>query len=107
MKNLVKILHIIVGLGNGGAENTLLKISSIKKKNISHEVISLTKNKTLLLSKFKNKVKVYFFNFKKYSFNIFQLIRIIILIKKINPQLICSWMYHAIFMSNLDKKIYK
>ena len=100
----MKILHIIVGLGNGGAENTLFKISSMKKKEYFHEVISLTRNKSLL-SKFRKKnIRVNFLNFKKYSLNIFQIIKLIILIKKIEPKLICSWMYHAIFISILIKK---
>lgn len=100
----MKILHIIVGLGNGGAENILFKVSSAKKNKFLHEVISLTKNKSLLYKFRKNNIRVHFLNFKKYSFNIFQIIKIISLIKKINPKLICSWMYHAIFISILIKK---
>lgn len=103
----MKILHIIIGLGNGGAENTLFKISSTKKNAYLHEVISLTRNKSLLSKFKKNNIKVYFLNFAKYSLNIFQIIKLILLIKKINPQLICSWMYHAIFISILIKNFFK
>ena len=55
----MKILHIIVGLGNGGAENTLFKIYSMKKKEYFHEVISLTINKSLL-SKFRKNIRINF-----------------------------------------------
>ena len=38
---MASIVHVIVGLGNGGAEKTLLKISTLDNKN-SHVIISLT-----------------------------------------------------------------
>ena len=38
---LMKILHIITGLGKGGAENTLYKVCKYDVKN-QHIVISLT-----------------------------------------------------------------
>ena len=61
----MKILHIIVGLGNGGAENTLLKVCSSQKTRFSHEVISLTKNNELSSKFKKNKIKINFLDFKK------------------------------------------
>lgn len=39
--NMASVVHVIVGLGNGGAEKTLVKISTLDNKN-SHVVISLT-----------------------------------------------------------------
>ena len=37
----MRILHIITGLGNGGAENTLYKVCKYDTKN-KHIVISIT-----------------------------------------------------------------
>lgn len=38
---MASVVHVIVGLGNGGAEKTLLKVCSLDEKN-SHSIISLT-----------------------------------------------------------------
>ena len=95
----MKILHIVVGLGNGGAENTLFKVCASDKKQFSHEVISLTKNSELL-SNFKKKgIKVNFLDFKKKSLNIVQFYRCFKLIRLANTKYICSWMYHACFLT--------
>tara|TARA_B100000989_G_scaffold281288_1_gene245375 strand:- start:1856 stop:2965 length:1110 start_codon:yes stop_codon:yes gene_type:complete len=102
----VKILHLIVGLGNGGAENTLLKVCSSKNK-FSHEVISLTKNNQLF-SNFKEKgIKVNFLNFKKGNLNIYQFYKFFRIINLIKPKYICSWMYHACFFSVLINFFFK
>ena len=103
----MKILHIIVGVGNGGAENTLLKVCSSNNSQFSHEVISLTRNSELL-SNFKKKgIKVTFLNFKKRSLNILQLYKLFKLIKLINSKYICSWMYHACFLTILINFFFK
>lgn len=95
----MKILHLIVGLGNGGAENTLLKVCKSKNNNFTHEVISLTKNVRLISDFKKNNIKVHIFDFKKYGLNIIQYYKIIKIIKSSNISLICSWMYHACFIT--------
>lgn len=103
----MKILHIIVGLGNGGAENTLLKVCSSKKTQFSHEVISLTKNLELL-SNFKKKgIKVNFLNFNKRSLNIFQFYKFFKIINQVNTKYICSWMYHACLLTILINFFFK
>ena len=64
----MKILHIITGLGEGGAELTLFKICKYDKVN-QHIVISLTdKGKYFSLLK-KLKIKVYCLNFNFFSIN--------------------------------------
>ena len=61
IKNKMKILHIITGLGDGGAEHTLFKICKYDLKN-KHSIISLTgKGKYFSLLK-KMGIKVYCLN---------------------------------------------
>ena len=103
----MKILHIIVGLGNGGAENTLLKVCSAKKIKYSHEVISLTKNNELSSKFKKNKIKVNYLDFKKNSFNIFQFYKLFKIINLANTKYICGWMYHACFVTILINFFFK
>lgn len=95
----MKILHIIVGLGNGGAENTLLKLCSFQNSRFKHEVISLTKNKEILSKFKKNKIKVNFLNFKKISLNLKNIYQLFQIINKSKPKFIFCWMYHASFLS--------
>lgn len=96
--NQKKILHLIVGLGDGGAEATLYKIV-INDENSKHVVISLTdfgKYGNYLL---KYNVKTYCLNLKKnYKdfFKIFRLLKVIFLEK---PSIIQTWMYHSDFLS--------
>ena len=101
-----KILHIIVGLGNGGAENTLLKLTKGLKKEYNNNILVLG-NQNSLEKKFRdNKVKLIKANLKnKYSF-FFNFLKIYNLIKKNNPDLIQTWMYHSDFIGSLIGKIF-
>ena len=98
MKQKKKILHIIVGLGDGGAEKTLFNIISHDSLN-NHSVISLTD-----LGKYGNKLKqmkieVFNLNFQKNRINFSKIYDLIILISKLKPTLVQSWMYHSDFIT--------
>ena len=69
----MKVLHIITGLGGGGAEHTLYKICKYDTDN-NNVVISLKGpgKYSSLLRKFG--IKVYCLNFKFYSINKFFLL---------------------------------
>ena len=102
-KNLI-ILHVIVGLGDGGAEGTLYRLVSSDKIN-KHIIVSLTS-----LGKYGDffsniDVPVYSLNFKKNRLNIIKLFRLIKIVNLCDPNIIQSWMYHADFIS-YNPKIY-
>jgi glycosyltransferase involved in cell wall biosynthesis len=88
----MRILHIITGLGDGGAENTLYKVCKNDLKN-DHIVISLTnlgKYHTLI----KNLgIKVYNLDLKFYSF--LKFLFLIKLIKSLRPDIIQTWLIMA------------
>ncbi len=88
----MKILHIITGLGDGGAENTLYKICKYDLKN-KHVVISLkgTDKYFSLLNKIG--IKVFCFNFKYYS--IFKFLLLINTIRSLKPDITQTWLVHA------------
>ena len=85
----MRVLHIITGLGNGGAENTLYKLCKYDHKN-KHIVISIT-TKGKYFSILKNMgIEVYYLNLKFYSiFKFFKLIRLIYFLK---PEIIQTWL---------------
>ena len=62
----MKIIHIITGLGNGGAENTLYKICKYDDLN-DHVVISLKKPEKYYSLLKKLGIRVYCLDFKIYS----------------------------------------
>jgi glycosyltransferase involved in cell wall biosynthesis len=99
----MKILHIIIGLNKGGAEVVLYNLLK-NENNISdqinnkHIVLSLTN-----LGHFGNNLKkdgidVHCLHLDK---NIFNLFFLSMLIKRINPDIIQSWMHHANLIGSL------
>lgn len=95
-KNVV--VHIIVGLGDGGAEGTLYKIISSDNKN-KHVVVSLTDEGKYGKYILDFKIPIFTLNFKKYRFNILNFVSLLKIIYKYEPQIIQTWMYHADFLS--------
>ena len=99
-----KVLHIITGLGNGGAEAVLYRFVFNDYDN-EHIVISLTAyGKYGVLIK-ENKVPKYSLFYNSFVGFISMPFRLYFLIIKIKPQLIQTWMYHADFFGGLIGKI--
>ena len=99
----MKILHIISSLDKAGAETVLYNLCTNDFLN-KHSVISLSGNgyyKELLK---KKKINVYIFNFKNKNFFI-EFINLIKKIKKINPDLVQTWMYHSDVIGGVAAKI--
>lgn len=98
----LKILHIIIGLGNGGAERTLSKIVLNLKAN--HTIISLTSNNTYYQEDLKSYgANVIVFDHKKIYKYINYLL--IILREARKAHVIQSWMYHADFIAFFISKL--
>ncbi len=85
----MRILHIITGLGKGGAENTLYKVCKHDLKN-KHIVISLTTGGEYFTTFKKLGVKVYCLNLK--FFSIFKFFSLIKIIRSINPDILQTWL---------------
>ena len=92
----MKIVHLISGLGLGGAEKNLTEIvlSDTKNENI---IISLTEA-NYFHKKIKKKIKVEFLDFKNGNFFV-NLLRLVNLMIRHKPHVINSWMYHANLIS--------
>lgn len=98
----MKILHIITGLENGGAENTLYKVCKYDSVN-KHIIISLTK-KGKYFSYFKNLgMEVHCLNLKFYSIiNIFRLVKIINFIR---PDILQTWLIAGDLVGGITGKL--
>ena len=90
----IKILHIISGLNDGGAESLLFNFLSNSKTNI-HYVISLKgygKYGKLIEDK---GIKTYYLNFSINISLISNFINLIKIITTIKPDIVQTWLYHA------------
>ena len=91
------IVHVITGLGNGGAEHMLMRlIGSLKARGITCEVVSLTSVGPVGTKLMKQGVPVHALNWKgsvRDFINGFYLL--IKVIRETQPEVIQGWMYHG------------
>lgn len=98
----MKIVHIITGLGDGGAEHTLYKICKYDVNN-KHIVISLIgSGKYFSLLKRLN-IRVYKLNFNFFSIHkIFYLSK---LLRVLKPNIVQTWLVHGDFVGSLAARL--
>jgi len=111
----MKIIHIINSLKKGGAEGNLYRLCRFHKKkyknNIQIIILTLINNGFYEAKLKKLGIKIYSLNLRQ-KINFFEVLRKIFklreFIKKQNPDVIQSWMYHSNFISLfLPKKFYE
>ena len=99
----MKIVHIITGLNNGGAEGVLYRLVTYDQAN-EHIVISMMdagKYGPLLLEK---GLDLYCLNMSAGKVSPKSTLKLYKLIKTINPDIVQTWMYHADFIGGLAAK---
>jgi glycosyltransferase involved in cell wall biosynthesis len=100
VKTPAKLLVIITGLGQGGAENHLLKI--LPKIDIPYSIVSLTPQKEIGEELAKKGAKITYLNFKPSTvFSTIQQLKN--LIKKEQPTIIDSYLIHANILARIVK----
>jgi len=98
----LKIVHIITGLGNGGAEHTLYKICKYDINN-KHIVISLTGSGKYFSLLKKLNIRVYKLNCNFFSIHkIFYLSKLLSLLK---PNIVQTWLVHGDFVGSLAARL--
>lgn len=100
----MQIVHIISGLGDGGAEAVLYRLLQLDK-DYNHKVISLTGNQ-----KYGSMIKdigvdVYVLDILNKGNKISSLINLYKLIKKLKPDIVQTWMIHADLIGGLAAKL--
>ncbi len=90
-----KIIHVITGLGSGGAEYMLLRLL----KSLGHEyenvVVTLTDGGVVAKEIEEAGIELYSLNIKRKAFALFSAIRLARFIKRKKPDIVQTWMYHA------------
>ena len=98
----MKVIHIITGLGDGGAEHALFKICKYDVAN-KHFVISLkSPGKYFSLLK-KIGIKVYCLDIKFFSINKF--IFLVKLLRSLKPDIVQTWLVHADFLGSIAARL--
>ena len=102
----VKVLHIISGLGQGGAEAILKKITFEFAKNHNHEqvVISLTHLNFHSDVLKKNGIDVINLNISNFL-DFKQIFKLALIVNSFKPSVVFTWMYHANFIGGIVCKI--
>jgi len=99
-----KTLHIITGLNDGGAEGVLYRLVKFSKCDVDHKVVSLTgpgKYKALLESE---GIEVDCLCLSPFNF-IFKFFRLHSIIKRRNPDVVQTWLYHADIIGGLASRL--
>lgn len=98
----MKVLHIITGLKDGGAENILYKICQYDRSN-HHIIISITSGGKYFLLLKKIGIKVYCMNMKYYSLlNFLNLIKLICAIK---PNIVQTWLIQGDLIGGIAARL--
>ena len=95
-----KILHVITSLDVGGAEKALYLLIKRTKKNINHEVICLKSKGFFYKKLIKLGVKVHILNMYPKKFNLFKQFKFFKIIKKIDYNILQTWLYHSDLISS-------
>ena len=100
----MKVLHVIIGLGNGGAEGVLTRLC-LNSFKTEHEVISLTGlgfyGHTLIASG----IKVHCLDIGYSPRTWINIFKIIGILKKNKESVVQTWMYHADLVGGVIAKI--
>src|SRR5690625_4423932 len=100
----MKVVHIITGLNDGGAEGVLYRLCTNDKK-YTHTVISL-----LDMGKYgplleEHGIKVYCLNMKRGKITLSDLSRLYRKLKKNQPDIVQTWMYHGDLIGGIVSRV--
>ena len=99
---LYRIVHIITGLGTGGAETSLLRLLSASNRDrFDPYVISLTSAGPLSERIIQLGIPVRFLGIEAHRPNISLFIKLVVWLREIHPDVIQTWMYHADLLGGL------
>lgn len=98
----LKIIHIITSLGVGGAEKSLLKLlKDLPREEFESEVMCLTKFEKVGLELQAIGIPVRTLDLSRGSVSVAAFFRLSKWLRKANPDVVQTWMYHADLMGGI------
>lgn len=101
----MKILHIITGLGSGGAEAVLSRLVIADNNSNEHHVISLT-GRGIYGDRLEPFVaSLHSLNFRRGTSLLLGFLKLLVILRKIHPDVVQTWMYHADFIGGIAARL--
>jgi glycosyltransferase involved in cell wall biosynthesis len=101
---MLKVLHVVSGLQVGGAEMMLHRlILSSRGGEYSHLVVSLDPAGEMRKRFEEAGIELVIFNFRKVPISHF--FHLVVLIRKVKPDIVQSWLYHADLLGGLAARL--
>jgi glycosyltransferase involved in cell wall biosynthesis len=101
----VKVVHIITGLGQGGAESILFNLLNKTNSRVKNYVISLKTDHYYNQKITELGIPVYVLNINSLKSGVVGFLKLISLLKTIKPEIVQTWMYHGDAIGGLAAKI--
>lgn len=101
----MKVLHVITSLDDGGAQALLCQICRCSMSGVIHEVVSL-KGEGKYVSELELKgVLVKKLHMSNVLFVLSEFIKLILIIRESNPDVVQTWLYHGDFFGGIAAKL--
>jgi glycosyltransferase involved in cell wall biosynthesis len=101
-----KVLHVIVGLNSGGAENVLLRLcKGLKSEGIENHIVTLKAGGSLEKFFIEEGISVSSLEIKNIQTLLAAPFRLRRMIRALRPNIVQSWMYHADFLCAVTRLI--
>jgi len=97
----LRIVHIISGLGQGGAEAVLWRLVTATKDRYAHLVVSLSKDRYYESRLLSVGAKVVVLDMPRGRVTAYGFWQLISTIRTFSPDLVQTWMYHANFLGSI------
>jgi glycosyltransferase involved in cell wall biosynthesis len=103
----MKILHIITGLFQGGAESALFRLTTTKfnEPSVTHIVVSMLDSGIYGQYFRDHGIEVYALNMKQGAISLQGLYKLWSLIRKVNPDIVQTWMYHSDLLGGIAARL--
>ncbi|HEX2912500.1 MAG TPA: glycosyltransferase [Chloroflexia bacterium] len=102
----IKVVHLITGLGVGGAEMMLYKLVTHQNSQpLENIVVSLTEGGFFREKVEASGVKVYSLGMQPGRPSLAAILKLIKILKKVQPDIVQSWLYHADLLGTLATRL--
>lgn len=101
----LRVLHIITGLGQGGAESVLFRLASYPEANVEHVVVSLTDEGIYGERLRAAGVAVHVLGMKRGRVSLGGFLALRALVAAERPDAVQTWMYHADLIGGLAARL--
>ncbi len=98
------VMHIIAGLGKGGAEGVLARLAT-GERTFRHVVVSLTDLGVHGAHLLDRGIDVYPLGMKRGTFSLNAIVKLVRLIRKVRPDVVQTWMYHSDLIGGVTARL--